>query len=428
MSSSPSPLPEQPSRSIDLKRRLEGLTDLRTALLVAGILLPIFLATASWSLPYHRDPLTNVVTSWYVAHDLSVVWTDYAGLDWIGDEELPVWVVPSTRGPVGQYPPGTALAMAPFYALVPRHRLVETPVEVTLPSTPDEKTDLTLFLPPLAPAAIFSAFTTALAFGLLAVAGAACVSRTEAVFGALIGALGTSAWAVASAAPFQHGPAMMWMAAGLVAASRQRWATYGAMMGLAILTRPPVAVIPAVVGVGLLVTHRRWRPFLAVAATSSLGVAALFVFNWRVFDTWSVSGGYGTYFTDQFVGNGLGWTIGNVLGGLVDPFRGVLTASPFIVLLLLGVRRARLQMPAWVAHSALGGALYLLVVWRSNRFSGGDAHWSYRYPLEALMAAAPLLMAGYHHWVDRSGLRRRVFRATVVAAIAFQFAGAVLVG
>jgi len=61
----------------------------------------------------------------------------------------------------------------------------------------------------------------------------------------------------------------------------------------------------------------------------------------------------------------------------------------------------------------------LLVQFRLNRYSGGDGFWSYRYPIEAVVAAAPALsVAAQRLWTSgRPG--RMAILASAAASIVF---------
>jgi hypothetical protein len=80
--------------------------------------------------------------------------------------------------------------------------------------------------------------------------------------------------------------------------------------------------------------------------------------------------------------------------------------------------------PAWVRGSAIGGVIYLLIQYKLNRFNDASAVVGYRYPLEALVALAPLLFLSYIAWVKRRWLAVRVFVVAITLSIAFQFVAA----
>jgi hypothetical protein len=68
----------------------------------------------------------------------------------------------------------------------------------------------------------------------------------------------------------------------------------------------------------------------------------------------------------------------------------------------------------------VGGLLYLLVQLKANRFSGGEFFFSYRYPLEALTAAAPLLALAYAGWVAHRRSINLLFFMALAISIVFQ--------
>ncbi len=104
-------------------------------------------------------------------------------------------------------------------------------------------------------------------------------------------------------------------------------------------------------------------------------------------------------------------------GGFFDLRRGFLVWSPFLLVLLPGLPAGWRAAPAWVRSAAVGGLVYLLLQYGANRFSGGDGHFTYRYPLEMLTAASPLLVLSARHWTLQTRLRRKALLFTVVASI-----------
>jgi hypothetical protein len=157
-----------------------------------------------------------------------------------------------------------------------------------------------------------------------------------------------------------------------------------------------------------------------------MGMIALLAYNDAVFHELSVQGGYSSQFGEGLIAEpGLGWFLRNVAGGLVDPKHGLLPWAPFLLVLVPATVFARRHLPDWCIGSALGGALYLLVQFRANRFSGGEGHLGYRYPLEFLTAAAPALAVGYYHWVRERPPAQRLLVVGVVIGAAFQLTASV---
>jgi alpha-1,2-mannosyltransferase len=246
------------------------------------------------------------------------------------------------------------------------------------------------------------------------------VGTRSAIMAAALAALGTSTWNVASSRLWQHGPAMMWLALAGLLASRSRLGASGLSHGMAVLTRPLTAVVSAATGLWVARRERSWAPVVRVGLGATLGLAAVVGYNAVVFGTPSISGGYGGNFTDQALGSNPLWWAGNVVGALFDPERGLLVWSPFLLVLVPGLRSAWRVAPAWIRGGAIGAVLYLLIQYKSNRFSGGGGFYGYRYPLEALVAAAPLLVLAFREWVAARPVALKAFGLLAVASVTLQ--------
>jgi hypothetical protein len=212
----------------------------------------------------------------------------------------------------------------------------------------------------------------------------------------------------------------MWIALAifLVARSQLGWA--GLAFGAAVLTRPHLAFIAAAVGLFLVVSRRSIVPGLKIGAGSLLGLGALLWYNWWLWGTLSVSGGYGEGAINQVLSQDFVSYLRNISGAAVDPARGVLPYSPFLLILIPGLRQAWKKSPDWAKGASVGGVVYLLVQLKANRFSGGSGFVGYRYPLEALTASAVLLFGSYRQWVEQRALARWLFWAAVLIAITLQ--------
>lgn len=393
---------------------------LRFFALLAVPLFLLYVLTADYSLPYNIDAATNMFTAWEVGthgdvhlDDFSVLATD----DYIGNI---AWVVPAKDSYASQYPPGTAMLAAPLYAVWPAEAKT-----ITASGTKSTAPPVDIPLPPLAPAGITAAAVVAIAVGLIALALRKLTDGRTALFAALILGVGTGAWSVAANALWQHGPDMLWIAAGILLSVEHRvWS--GAAFGAAVLTRPHTALVAAGSGLWQSWHEKRIRPAVLIGIGAAAGLAALIWYNAAVFGSPSISGGYGDSFaTRASTFDPLDY-LGNIVLALVHPKRGLLVFSPFLILLIPGLRSAWRVAPAWVRGSAIGGVLYLLVQLKANRYSGGEYFWGYRYPLEMLAASAPLLLLAYTEWLRaRSMLVQRVFWWLVAASVALTAIGAV---
>ena len=143
-------------------------------------------------------------------------------------------------------------------------------------------------------------------------------------------------------------------------------------------------------------------------------------YNAVVYGEPSVSGGYTEIFVDNATSLDMVSYLRNLALALLSPTRGLLMWSPFLIILLPGLGAAWRSAPSWVRGGALGGLLYLLVQLKANRYSGGSGFATYRYPLEAVTAAAPLLFLSYTKWVARRPTAVRAFVVAVGISIGAQ--------
>lgn len=391
----------------------------RVFLAVALPLLGVYLSTTMWGPGYGADAFTHLQTAYHIANE-GTVFVE-------GDARVPrPWMVTiSDTRSVSQYAPGAAALAVPLYA-VWSDAQTEMPrsdhggIRRASPGGP--RGEGTLLVPSVVPGALLASTTTAVAIGLLAVIFFGLGGGWTAVVGGLVAGLGTSAWSISAEYYWHHGPAMMWLAAGmLLSASHGIWS--GLAFGVAGLTRPHTLVVAAAVGIARSMGQRSWRPAAAIALGSSIGLALLLVYNGAVFDTFSVFGGYASDVPARAGSLDLAWYGRNLLDALLHPRMGLLIYSAFLIVLIPGIGAAWRSAPSWVRGSAIGGVAYLLIQYKLNR--SVDARlFLYRYPLEGLVAMAPLLFLSYREWVRCRTLASRMFVAAAVLSVAVQFAGA----
>ncbi|HVL98872.1 MAG TPA: hypothetical protein VM324_06255 [Egibacteraceae bacterium] len=353
---------------------------------VAGPLLAVYLATASYGIPQSPDPIAAAMPAWQLV-ERGTLSLDAS----VGDNP---WLVDTGERVVSNRQPGVIAWGVPFYALWP------------LPAADDL---------PMAPAGVAAAVAAALAMGVLALVLRHLVAPTEAMVAALVAGLGTATWTVSADGLWPHGPSQLWLGLALLALAGTRYVAAGLGFTAAIVTRPNAAVLAAVVGLYLAWRQRSVRPAVLVGAASVLGVVALVAYNTAVYGSPSIAGGYPSDFTDRLTTMTWLTYAENVVGTFVSPGRGILVLSPFLLVLAPGLRAGWRAAPSWVRGSALAGVLYLALHLRMNRFSGGTNFFSYRYPIESLTLAAPLLVLAWREWVAGSARRMR-WLATAVAA------------
>jgi hypothetical protein len=384
-------------------------------------LLLVYGLTAGISRPWHIDTLTNAITAWSIGMTGSPILPDHAAAthpDYVGNVG---WIVDSPRGPISQYPPGAALTAAGLYAMWDQPMTLVEISGTNRPGVPP----LTLPLPPAAPARVTAILFTALAAALVSLSIRSCGGTAlQATASGLTIGLATGYWSVASTQLWQHGPASAAVAGGVYCALTRRYLSAGVAFGLAIVVRPHLAVIAAVIGLGIAAGSRSVGPAAKIALASGVGLASVLGFNWWVWGELTVSGGYGAAFTEQFLSGGLVWFLGNVFGALFDPTNGIVFISPFLLVLAVGLHRGWRTADTATRYAALGGLLYLLIQLRANRFSGGEGHFGYRYPLEALTAAAPLLFVTYRAWIAEQPMFKAALLVAVGVSVAIQMNGA----
>jgi hypothetical protein len=376
----------------------------------------IYSLTASWDLPYDPDALSNVVAAWHLGNIGTVIAPGYEHLTIAPNHGAIVSFVDAPAGPVSKYPPGAAMLAAPLYSLVPSQLETITVGNVSRP----EVDGISFLLPAIWPATLGAVLATAAAIAVLGLTFREIGSLPEAWSAAIIAGLGTSAWSVASAELFQHGPAMLWIALGVYLSSQQRYWTSGLAFAAAVLTRPITAVIPAAVGLGIGAYKRALTPTVQVGLASILGVAALLIYNQQIFGSLSLAGGYSDAYEQRLASLELVSFFKNLLGGLFDPVQGFMILSPFLLFLVPGLWRAWGRSDPWVRAAAIGGLVYLLLQFKLSRYNPANTTL-YRYPLEALTASASLWFTAYLCWLKSArSIWRRLFSSAVVLAIGIQ--------
>ena len=307
-------------------------------------------------------------TAWELAHH----WTPRlpASLEPFGYHND--WLIPSGTGQlVSNREPGLVFLAAPFYWLCSAAGVGN-----------------------VIPASAAAALLTAAAAATLSLVARRFVSAEVAAVGALIAGTATTTWAVSGTALWPHGPDQLYLAVSMAGTASGSFAVSGIALAAAILTRPPLAIVAAVTGIWESLARRRWRPALTIGAFAAAGLVVLLSYS-RTYWSGGLDSQYaaaGGGFVRPFFDLGpaaVGRFAVNILGTFLSPGRGVLWGAPFLLVLAPGLRPAWRVAPPWVRSAALGGALYLIVQLKGNRFSGGDRFWSYRYPLETLTFALP---------------------------------------
>lgn len=374
----------------------------RSASAVAGLatLTTLLLATANFTADQANDCIAAFLPAWKLA------WHETAQIpEFVGKN---IWVKEGPWGALSNRLPGTILWAVPFYRVL------------------GISTAPTFF-----PAAVAAA--TAVSLGVAAIYAALLrlVPRPLALSAVTLLALGTGIWTTAADALWTHGPNVLWLGLAMWALSRDRWLLAGLALGLGITTRPHLAFAAAAIGVVLAMGTQRWRPLLTIAATSSLGLVGLLVWNHVVWDQWAL-------LTDNYAGQAAHAVstaartasgtslllLDRLAGTLVSPGRGLLIYSPFLLLLLPGLLSAWRAAPPWVRACLFSGLAYMAVQLLGNGYSGGDGFTSYRLAIEMVVLASPMLTLCWSEWTSQRTWRRFGFALLAWIAVTQHAIGA----
>jgi len=227
-------------------------------------------------------------------------------------------------------------------------------------------------------------------------------------------AFGTTVWSVSAQQIWMHGPAQLFLAAGLALLIRGRGSPRaGLALGLAAAIRPVDAVVAAV---GVLAARRQGfaRRYVAWGVP-----AAAFLLTYYVIAFRGVRESYGDI---PWALPPPGW-----LGLLISPSRGLLIYSPYLLFAAAGfvmAWRARRDDGALIVRDASLAALGIYGVY--SLFGAWWAGWAYgtRY----LSDAQPLYALAVAFALDRGALVRLwtkiAFAATLAWSVLVHFAGA----
>ncbi len=392
---------------------------------VFGAAFLVYCTTALVVATHSIDALTNSISSWSIVRTGSPVVPEFEQVATPPGVFVPhtPWIVESPRGPISQYPPGAVITAIPAYAVANVVGVESIPLSFP---TADGSGDIDVLVAPLWVGSLIGAEVTALALAVIALTVHEQHNTNTALWSAAVFGLGTSAWMVAGMDIWQHGPAMLWVGIGVLMSQRAGYSRSGLAFAVAILTRPHLAAVAAGVGIAAGLKDRSVKPVLAVGAFSAIGLAGLIGYNYWIYGELTLSGGYGAAFSEQLASSEesqLLWYVKNVIGGLINPGKGLLVYSPFIIVLAAKLGSGWRNTELIGRGAAIGGVIYLLVQWKANRFSGGDTFWGYRYPLEPLVA---LVLLGVGAWesVKADEKLQRAFKALVVTAVLVQLLGA----
>ena len=283
---------------------------------------------------------------------------------------------------------------------------------------------------PLSPGALNAlnaALLTALAMTFLLAALRRMVPDRLALTGYAVVAFGTSVWTVAAAETWPQTVDVLFLALMLLALSRRRVGWAGIALAPALLSRPHLAVVALVMGVGLAATRRSWRPLLGFGIPAVGAFGLLYVWNHAIYGRWQLLGTYSDKLTSVPAGSGGGRSyLANVAGALVTPTQGLLVLSPLLALALVWLLRHPGSAPAWSRLAMLAGLLYEAIQLRLDVYTGGGGFFGSRLTLELVLLAAPMAVTTYHPWATGHPGRRYVTSLAAAWSVAIFATGALL--
>lgn len=394
----PPPSASRDTANSSLASKVQTRRSARAALWL-GLLASLLVLTSNFTANQANDCIAALLPAWKIA--------------WHGTAQIPefvgknIWVKQGPWGALSNRLPGTILWAVPFYRLL------------GIPSAPS-----------FFPAAIAAASAVSLGVAATYASMLRLVSRRVALPTVTLLALGTGVWTSAADALWTHGPNILWLGLAMWALSHSRWRLAGLALALAVLTRPHLAFAAATIGLVIAWRTKSWRPLLGIGSTSLLGVVGLLIWNRLVWHQWAL-------LTDNYAGqadagastlvatsSGSTVLLERTLGTLISPNRGMFIYSPFLLLLLPGIRLAWRAAAPWVRGCAVGGVVYMVVQLVGNGFGGGDGFTSYRLAIEMVALATPLLSLCWVEWTSRERWRRAAFAVLAWIAVGQHAMGA----
>ena len=226
----------------------------------------------------------------------------------------------------------------------------------------------------------------------------------------------TPVWTVSANLMWPHTITVFAIAGMAWAAASDRWWWAGVFGGIGLWGRVHVAMIVAVLGLGVALRRREWGPAvrMAIASCGFLLASSLWI-HW-MYGTWSPLGAYDGGAVGQNADQ-YRYSIANQLGMWVAPDRGILLWTPVMLLLLPALVRSWRELPDWSRSLLLGGLLYTVLGGALNTFTGGEGFFGYRYGLEFLACATPALSLS----CARAGRIARLCLGPVIGVQLFAF-------
>lgn len=362
-------------------------TRTKTALLLFLVVFVIFALTASEK--FSLDAAFANFASWHLVSTGSP-WIEGTGF-YANIENRDTWVILVNGHEVVARAPGVIIFSMPAYWIAQSAEFTNGPAGIT--------------------AALISACSVI--FMYLAVASK--LSNKLSVVVALVFGLATPVWAISADTMWPHTITVFGIAGMAWAASKERWWLVGVFGGVALTGRVHVAIIVAVIGLGVGLMRKRPDVVIKVAVPSLVFLGLTGLWNRWLYDSWNPTGAYRIDGSTQIAERYESLLV-NQLGMWFAPDRGIFVWTPVLLVLMPALVRSWPELPDWSKWLAAGGFVYTLVQGWANAFHGGDAFWSYRLGLEFVACAAP----AFAFSVPKSGA---LGRKVAVGVVGLQIVG-----
>lgn len=205
--------------------------------------------------------------------------------------------------------------------------------------------------------------------------------------------LGTATWGASSMHLWPHGPAQLAIALAVWFLVRGKDLGAGLALAVAVLIRPPVILIALCLAALKAYNERSWGPLTKVGVPSVAAAFTYLAYMQTTFGSWSPLASYnavgGLLGYDGFTG----W-LENVIAAFVGLPNGVLVWSAWIAAALVTWRSTRALVPMWLFLTPVIAAAYV-VFHASLEIASGALPYNYRYQLEAVTVAAPILVVSF---------------------------------
>lgn len=253
-------------------------------------------------------------------------------------------------------------------------------------------------------------------------------SRTAMAATFVIG-FGTSIWTVAGSQTWPQTGDALWLALMLYFVSRRspRWLwAAGFILVPALLTRPHLACVSLVLGVGLAWRGRSLRPLFAFGIPPIVSGVILAFWNHWYLGTWNLLGAYASHAGVLLSGQGKTTYVGDgvvpywegALATFFSPRQGLFVFTPVAALAVLWMIRARRHIPFWAVLAVAAGCLYEVIQLRVDVYTGGAGFYGGRLIIELMVLASPAAVAAYLPWSAGHPWRRITTTALCAASMA----------